>query len=209
MVTLAMAPELMEDALSYFHRDQVENDYGIYTLEHATINSVASAITWPHSDRVEAMQLLCQIGSHPEVVFSTEDTTLTFEGKFHIRTKAGEEIFELRAPLEVKLKTPWVDEQGLKFSVDALDVEKIVVESQHEDITAVRTAYLETVVEFILDFLENGALIKNELNKILEKGIDISQITKEFTLSNLEVSTGKDVATASADIVLNMNAIFK
>merc|ERR1712241_1222124 len=144
-----------------------------------------------------------QIGSHPEVVFSTKDTTLNFEGKFQIRTKAGEEIFKLRAPLEAKLKTPWVDEQGLKFSVDALDAEKIVVESQHEDITAVRTAYLETVVEFILDFLEN------ELNKILEKGIDISQITKEFTLSNLEASTGKDVATASANIVLNMNAIFK
>jgi len=68
----------------------------------------------------------------------------------------------------------------------------------------VHTSYLDV----ILSYLEDGVL-KDELNKDINKGIGIMHITKEFTITSTAIQNEQNNAVVTSDIILDIKKILE
>jgi hypothetical protein len=220
MVTAAVTSEMGEDLIAYYARDQIKNNYGLYTIEPDLIDkekvgfafqtdTVASAITFPHLDTLfgygEDLQLRISLASDPEIFFTNEGIRLMVKGNYDMILKKTQTLlFRLTAPIEVKAVVSVVQNpQEVKIDITYIDIKELRVIEQHSKIFAVHTSYMKVLMKFIAD-----TLLKGELNDVIaDENTNIEDIADEVDLVNFTIDTGLDIAIASADIILNMSSI--
>jgi hypothetical protein len=221
MVTAAVAPEVGEDFITWYARDQMKKDYGLYTLYPQIIDRHAAAgftlrtdtylsvVTFPHLDTLfgygEDLQLDIQLASDPEISFSGDDVHVWVIGNYNMKlNKTGELLFRLTSPVEIRFKT-WVQQhpQTINISIDFLDIKQMRVTQQHPKIHAVHTSYMNLLFKFLAD-----TVIREELAIALNaEDTNIENLAPEFDLVNMTIDAMEKLAVVSSDVHLNMSAI--